>query len=280
MLYSLLDSGNKKKLELVGPYRLVRPALNAFWKPLLSISEWDKADGTYERNSSGGGNWSWPHGKLPESWQIGWGGFNLIVKPTEFGHLGFFAEQYQNWSWMQKQITSLPSPAKALNLFAYSGVGSMAMASAGAEVTHLDAAKGMNEWGQQNLKLNPSITGNIRWITDDVLKFIAREIRRGNFYNAIALDPPSFGRGPQGQVWKIEEQIFPLLSSCRQLLSTESPFFIVLSCHSSGFSPVVLGRILAQVFGIGKFEVETGEMTIPDSHGVLPAGIYARLRKF
>ncbi len=256
---------------------MIRPALSAFWKPSLPESEWLKADGIFERNSNGKSFWSWPHGKLPESWIAEWGGFNLMVKPTDFGHLGFFAEQYQNWAWMQQQIAAMPKPVKTLNLFAYSGVGSMAMASAGATVTHLDAARGMNEWGQQNLKLNSGIADNIRWITDDVLKFIAREIRRGNRYNAIALDPPSFGRGPQGQVWKIEEQILPLLTSCRQLLDLDSSFFVVLSCHSSGFSPSGLGRILAQVFEHEKVLVESGEMTIPEPRGVLPAGIFARI---
>lgn len=275
--YQLLDSGNLMKLEQAGPYRLIRPALNAFWKPQLPQSEWDKAQGIFIRNSSGGGKWSYRHGGIAETWQLDYEGFKLIIKPTNFGHLGFFAEQYDNWQWTQQIIKRMGKNVRTMNLFAYSGVGSLAMAAAGAQVCHVDAAHGMIEWGRQNQQLNSHIPDSIRWIVDDVIKFTAREIRRGAKYNGITLDPPSFGRGPKGQLWKMEEHLGSLLDSCRQLIDTDKPYFVVLSCHSPGFSPLTLKYILRDVFGsAGK--IETMEMTIPDTNKrPLPAGISARL---
>lgn len=275
MKYELLDSGHRQKLEQIGKYRLVRPAMNAFWAPKLSTTEWDQADGIFTRNSSGGGNWQW-NKKLPPSWQVKWGGFELKIKPTDFGHIGFFAEQHHNWHWLQQTIASLPQPVNAINLFGYSGVASMAMAAAGAKVCHVDAAKGMNDWGKENMLLNPAIPQKIRWIADDAVKFIEREIRRGNKYSGIVLDPPSFGRGAKGQIWKIEESINRLLDLCQQLLTPGQPFFVLLSGHTPGFSPITLERLLEQHFGKGK--ITSGEMTIPESTAnQLPAGNFARI---
>jgi 23S rRNA (cytosine1962-C5)-methyltransferase len=275
MKYQLLDTGNCRKLEQVGEYRLIRPALNAFWEPFLPDSEWDKAAGVFTRDSSGGGSWKWRR-KLPESWIVEWGGFKLNIKATGFGHIGFFAEQYRNWDWFREIIPRIKGEVSTLNLFAYSGVGSMAMAEAGAKVTHLDAARGMNDWGRENQNINANVPDAIRWITDDVQKFVAREVRRGNKYNGIALDPPTFGRGSKGQVWKIEQSLPDLLKSCRELQDDSKDFFIVLSCHSPGYSPIVLERMLVDVFGDG--EVAGGEMTIPESTGrILPAGNSVRL---
>ena len=280
MKYQLLDSGNKMKLEQVGPYRLIRPALNAFWKPLLPKAEWDKADGIFVRNSSGSGKWTW-YKKVPERWVVEWGSFKLIMKPTNFGHLGFFAEQYQNWDFFRDFITNElgGSQATTLNLFAYSGIGSMAMAETGAKCCHLDAAKGMVDWGRENLELNrDKVPDSIRWIVDDVTKFCNREIKRGNKYNLIALDPPSFGRGANGQVWKIEEDLPKLLNLCNQLIDKSKKFCIILSCHSPGFSPIVLENMLREVFGKGEFI--SSELTIPESTGrLLPAGISCRFIK-
>lgn len=275
MKYQLIDTGNRQKLEQIGKYRLVRPALNAFWEPALPQSEWDKALGIFTRDSSGGGSWEWRQ-KLSEAWIAEWGGFKLNIKATNFGHLGFFAEQHENWDWFRKIIPQIKGEVSTLNLFAYSGVGSMAMAEAGAQVTHLDAARGMNDWGRENQNINDKVPDTIRWIADDVQKFVAREIRRGNKYNGIALDPPTFGRGSKGQVWKIEQNLIDLLKSCRELKDDSKDFFIVLSCHSPGYSPMVLERILLDVFGKG--ETSSGEMTIPESTGrFLPAGNSARL---
>jgi len=272
--YTLLDSGNLKKLEQIGRYMLIRPALNAFWEPHLSTKEWEKADAVFERNSSGGGNWTF-NKKLPESWNTSYAGFNLLVKPTPFGHIGFFAEQKENWEWLKTTVKKT-GKLSALNLFAYSGGSSLAMAEAGADVCHVDAAKGMVDWARENLNLNPKIENGIRWIVEDVHKFLSKEIKRNNSYPGIVLDPPSFGRGPKGNIWKIEKDLIPLLEKCRTLMG-KNPKFILLSMHSNGYSPNSLSRILKAVFK-GKVEIDAGEMLINESTGnKLSAGIYARL---
>ncbi len=274
--YKLLDSGNGQKLEQVGDYLLVRPAANAFWNPELPESEWNRAAGSFVRKGSSG-NWRW-RSNPPESWNASLNGINFKVKPTDFGHLGIFPEQSANWQWQQEQIRKTGN-VRVLNLFAYSGLGSLSMAKAGAQVCHLDAARGMVEWARENHALNPDIPDSVRWIVDDAVKFINREIRRERKYQGIVLDPPSFGRGAQGQVWKIEEDLGSMLSGCRELLAPGKPAFVLLSCHSPGFTPLVLGRILLNVFG-DEFKLETGEMTIPESTGrMLPAGAYARISK-
>ena len=275
MKYELLDSGSLRKLEQVGEFRLIRPALNAFWRPALPKKEWDAADAVFTRDSSGGGRWSFSR-KLPESWLAEWGGFTLKVKPTGFGHLGFFAEQYRNWEYFRSPASGLGEGSKALNLFGYSGVGSMAMAETGAAVCHLDAARGMIEWGRENLECNPRVPSSIRWIADDVNKFTQRELRRGASYNFIALDPPTFGRGSSGQVWKIEDDLPKLLEVCNQLREPGKPFTVILSCHSPGFSCLVMARLLEEACGRGG-EFESFEMTVPESTGrQLPAGISVR----
>lgn len=278
MEYRLLDSGNLQKLEQVGQYRLVRPALNAFWKQSLRSDEWQRADGVFTRSADGGGSWQW-FSSLPESWELTLGGIKLLVKPTGFGHLGFFPEQLETWNWLRSTIPTIQGEVSALNLFGYSGIGSLAMAEAGARVTHLDAATGMIEWGRQTHKLNRQIPDRVKWLVDDVRKFVEREIRRQHRYNGIVLDPPTFGRGSKGQLWKIEQHLLPLLEKCRDLLDDGSACFVVLSCHSPGFSPLVLQRLVEQVFSEGK--CVSGEMTIPESSGRrLPAGSFVRwLRK-
>ncbi|MBQ9500744.1 MAG: class I SAM-dependent methyltransferase [Lentisphaeria bacterium] len=271
--YQLLDSGNLCKLEQAGPYRLVRPALNAFWNPRLPQSEWQAADAVFTRKSDGSGAWKM-RSPLPPDWQVRWGGFTLKVKPTGFGHLGVFAEQSQNWDFFR---TRLDASCRALNLFGYSGVGSMAMARAGAKVCHLDASQGMIDWGRENLKLNPDVPDAIRWIADDVKKFVKRELRRQNSYDLIALDPPTFGRGTKGEVWKIETDLAALLADCAQLRRPGRPFTLVLSCHSPGFSVNVLRRVTESVFGTNA-GFEGFEMRIPESGGPsLPSGICLRM---
>ncbi len=274
--YRLLDSGRLSKLEQVGPWRLIRPALNAFWAPSLPAAEWAAADGIFHRNSTGGGHWEWRR-PAPEAWTVAWGGFRLLVKPTGFGHLGFFAEQFRNWRFFEELLREFGPGTPALNLFAYSGVGSMAMARGGAAVCHLDAARGMVEWGRQNQTMNADVPDRIRWIVDDVMKFCRREVRRGNRYQLIALDPPTFGRGSSGQVWKIETDLPALLQLCRELIDPARPYCVELSCHSPGFTPLVLERLLRQVFG-GAGELSSCEMSIPEAGGrELPAGISTRL---
>ena len=277
-LYSVLDSGACRKLEQAGAYRLVRPALNAFWKPSAKDSEWNSADATFERNSTGGGVWTWKR-SAPAEWNVSWGGINLLAKPTNFGHLGFFPEQATNWQWLRESLAKMPKGASTLNLFAYSGGATVSMALAGSEVCHLDASRGIIEWAKRNQSLNKG-ADKIRWICDDAMKFVAREVRRGTKYNGIVLDPPSFGRGAQGQVWKIEDDIRELLQNCKSILDTKNPHFILLSCHSQGFSPLSLSRCLAEVFNESPKDVEGGEMFVPEASGrVLPAGLYARMLK-
>ncbi len=272
--YQILDSGNLQKLEKVGEYILTRPALNAFWQPSLPKTEWNKAMGIYERNSSGGGKWSWKI-KKPEEWTISYNNINFLIMPTDFGHLGIFPEQKDNWEWL-KNIVSQHHQIKTLNLFAYSGASSLAMAQAGAKVCHVDAAKGMIDWAKMNLSCNKNIPNTIRWIVDDVIKFLNKESKRNETYDGIVLDPPSFGRGPNGQIWKIESDIIPLLEKCRQILSPK-PLFILLSLHSHGFSENTLERILKEVFG-KRITVSSGEMTITENTGnKITAGNYARL---
>ena len=264
--YILLDSGNCRKLEQVGKFRIVRPALNAFWSPTLPESEWAKADSVFSRRNDGSGSWSV---KLPESWIVDYAGFHIKVKPTSFGHLGFFAEQIDNWNY----LSSLDGKGKnMLNLFGYSGLASMAMARSGARVCHLDSSAGMIEWGREIQKMNHDVPDSIRWITDDVIKFVRREIRRGSRYDVIALDPPSFGRGSKGEVWKIENDLLKLLEMCREISNPNGDFTLILSCHTPGWSVSVLERMVTEVFGNGSFS--SGEMYITESTGrKLPSGL-------
>ena len=271
--YTLLDSGNLQKLEQLGKYRLIRPALNAFWPPSLPTTDWDKAIGTFKRNSSGGGDWQWQQ-VPPSSWKINYGNFSLIIKPTAFGHLGFFPEQLDNWEWLATAASKKPC-IQALNLFAYSGGSTLAMTKGGANVCHVDAAKGMVDWAKDNFSNNPQISSNVRWIVDDVNKFINRELRRNKIYQGIVLDPPSFGRGPKGEVWKIEQNMMPLLKNLKSLMGSK-PKFLLLSMHSQGFSPNSLERLLMSIFN-NRGTVTCGEMIIPEQSGKkLSAGIFAR----
>lgn len=275
--YRLLDSGNLRKLEQAGTHRIIRPALNAFWAPALPAAEWDAAEAEFVRDESGRGRWT-GRKPLPPQWELEWGGFRIPVKPTAFGHLGFFAEQFRNWDMFRRVLPQLGPEPRALNLFGYSGLGTMAMAQGGAAACHLDASKGMIDWGREIQAANPSVPDRIRWIADDVTKFCQRELRRDSRYQAIALDPPTFGRGSSGQLWKIETDLPKLLELCRQLLRPKAPGFITLSCHSPGFTVLVMERLLRQVFG-SRGEFESAEMSIPESTGrELAAGISVTLR--
>lgn len=267
MTYQLLDSGDGQKLEQFGPYTLVRPCAQAVWKPTLPSSSWDVADATFSRDE--GNRWE-ERNKLPEEWTIEVEGITFRISPTPFGHLGLFPEQRSSWQWIQQ---SIQGPCKLLNLFAYSGGSSLAGAKAGAEVTHLDASRGMVDWAAQNAKLNDV---NIRWMVDDAMKFLAREERRGNKYDALILDPPTFGRGSKGEIFKIEEEINTLLSHCRALLS-DKPLFVLFSCHTPGFSPLVMHHLLHQT--LPKGEITSGEMTLTGESALpVPSGTYARWR--
>lgn len=276
--YELLDSGKESKLERVGDYILVRPSPQAVWSPSLPEAKWQEADATYIRSSTGGGEWEFRR-KLPERWEIDHSGLKFIIKTTGFGHLGLFPEQENNWGWIEEKIISAGRPVSVLNLFAYTGGSTLAAARAGASVCHLDASKGVVDWARENAALSGFGDRPVRWIVDDVEKFVKKEIKRERRYDAIILDPPSFGRGSKGEVWTIEEGLLRLLGECRELLS-DAPLFILLSCHSPGFTPLVLQNLLAEMMKGYSGVLSCGEMVIPETTGkLLPSGAYARWSK-
>lgn len=271
--YRLLDSGNQKKLEQFGEYRIIRPCAPAVWSPELPTKEWDKADALFAREERN----AWENReRLPERWQMELEGLQFHLSPTDFGHLGVFPEHSMAWRWMDQQIQRRDK-VEVLNLFAYSGGATLAAARAGASVCHLDASKGMVAWARENAALNGLEDRPIRWIVDDVTKFLAREKKRGRCYDGIILDPPSFGRGSKGEMFKIEHHIVPLLQACRDVLS-DSPLFLMLSCHTPGFSPIVLHHLVAQLMRGKKGAIECGEMQLPAEKTVfsVPNGTYAR----
>ncbi len=275
--YTLIDSGLGRKLEQFGPYLLVRPCSQAVWKPLLSQSDWSKAHATFSRENEN--KWMENH-SLPNQWQVEVANIIFKLSPTDFGHLGIFPEQKDFWQWIQTTLKNAPKKNKipqVLNLFAYSGGATMAAAKGGASVCHLDASKGMVTWARENASLNHLENAPIRWIVDDVKKFLTREIRRGNRYEGIILDPPSFGRGAKGELFKIEEDIISLLDECRQLLS-DDPLFVLFSCHTPGFTPVAMNHLMTQMMEGKQGQVEVGEMILSGEDSVLtvPSGTYAR----
>lgn len=276
--YSLIDSGDGRKLERFGSYLIARPAGQALWKPQQPPEVWRRADATLTRE--GERQWTKRPG-LPESWHADAAGIKFLIKPTDFGHLGLFPEQRPFWQWIKQEVKKqAPEPVRLLNLFAYSGGTTLAAAQAGAHVCHLDASKGMVAWARENASLNGLEKAPIRWIVDDVNKFLTRELRRGNQYDCLVLDPPTFGRGSQGEVFKIEEEINTLLEKCRKILSPQ-PLFVLLSCHTPGLTPTVLHHLLEQAMhGCGGV-FDAGEMLLTgDSPDVLsvPSGSYVRWR--
>lgn len=275
--YTLVDSGNGRKLERFGPYLLSRPCSQAVWNPQLPNKEWDKADAVFSREQEN----KWIQKRsLPVEWQIEVAGLRFKISPTDFGHLGIFPEQSPFWEWIQSTIKAHATPAfkpRVLNLFAYSGGSTLAAAKAGAAVCHLDAAKGMVAWARENAVLNHLEQAPIRWIVEDVKKFLARELKRGSRYEGIILDPPSFGRGTKGEVFKIEETIVPLLQDCRALLSDQS-LFLLFSCHTPGFSPLVMHHLTEQAMRGLKGKIGVGEMVLSGESQVfeVPSGTYAK----
>lgn len=260
MTYELLDCGSGQKLERFGEILLIRPAAHAIWRPALPPEEWKKAHARFSREE---GNLWEVFKKIPDSWTIAVEGVQFLLRRTEFGHLGFFPEHAAFWNLFKPGC-------RFLNLFAYSGGASLAAAKAGAQVTHLDAAQGMVNWAKENADLNGLST--IRWIVDDVGKYLARAVRREERYDAIILDPPSFGRGKSKEVFKIERDLPPLLEQCRALIS-DTPQFVLLSCHTPGFTPTILKQVLQETFQ-GKFE--EGELLLKSPVFNLPSGAYAK----
>lgn len=277
--YALLDSGDGRKLERFGAHVLARPCAQAVWRPRLPPAEWETAHASFDRES--GNRWRGREA-LPPHWTIEVDGLRFRLGGTDFGHLGIFPEQRESWRWIGKLVQAARAaageePVRVLNLFAYSGGATLAAARAGAEVCHLDASAGMVEWARANAALNALEQAPVRWIVDDVHKFLTREIRRGRRYEGIILDPPSFGRGAQGEVYKIERDLPRTLDLCRQLLSA-APRFLLLSAHTPGITPVVLENLLAERLEELPGQIEGGEMLLAGAEGVrpLPSGCLAR----
>ena len=272
--YEFLDSGDGARLERFGPFVFDRPSPVAIWRR-EKPEAWAQASGVYHRSSSGGGHWSFAR-TLPPSWPLRWDDLTFMVKPTGFGHMGLFPEHSCHWSWVRDRIARGPSPCRVLHLFAYTGAMTLIAARAGAEVCHVDAVKDVNAWARQNAEASGLAGAPIRWIADDVLKFVGREVRRGREYDAVILDPPSYGKGPAGEKWLLEEHLPPLLERILELMP--HPRFVLFTCHTPGFSPPLMANMLmpwTQKFG---GETEAGSMIIrtPGLRYVLPMGFYAR----
>lgn len=268
--YELLDSGNGRKLERFGPYVFSRPCAAAVWRPRLPDQTWEAADGVFDRD--GGNAWIF-NSKVAEFWNISVEGITFKLGTTGFGHVGIFPEQASTWNWLKSVCREGMS---VLNLFAYSGGASLAAARAGARVCHLDASRGMTQRAKENAALNKLSDSSIRWIVDDVMKFLDREIKRGNRYDAIVMDPPSFGRGKSREIFKIESSIMDLVAKCRKLLSPK-PEFIIISCHTPSFTPAILHNIMVQGFEVGGGSIESGEMFLRGASSALrlASGTYA-----
>jgi 23S rRNA (cytosine1962-C5)-methyltransferase len=267
--YEFVASGCGRKLERFGAVLVERPSPQAIWlrdegKP------WDQAQASFLRNEGGTGDWKIHQKPLPETWQAKWNDLTFEIRLTGFGNLGLFPEHTAHWAWMADRIRTCRS-SRILNLFAYTGGASMACARAGAKVTHVDAAKSVNSWAMVNSNLSEIPSDGIRYLADDAVKFVKRELRRNKQYDGIILDPPTFGRGTKGEVWKIERDLHVLLELCRSLLSS-NPLFVLLTSHSPGITPSVLGSMLFN-FGTG---IESGEMLIKGEDRPLPSGAYAR----
>lgn len=276
--YEIIDASDGEKLERWGDYILIRPDPQIIWKTPRKNPLWKQADGVYERSSKGGG--AWTRSRLPESWNIHYGNFVFNIKPMGFKHTGLFPEQADNWDFILREIRGSGRKIKLLNLFAYTGAASVAALAAGAEVCHVDASKGMVAWAKENVKSSGLEHEKIRYIVDDCMKFVQREIRRGNRYDAVVLDPPSYGRGPGGEVWKLEESIFEFLTAVKNVLS-EEPLFVILNSYTSGLSAKTMETVLKAAFMpefAGECESEELLLDIKDSGLKLACGSTARFR--
>ncbi|OQB23569.1 MAG: Ribosomal RNA large subunit methyltransferase K [Firmicutes bacterium ADurb.Bin182] len=270
--FELLDAGDGNKLERWGSVLLLRPDPQAVWP----MRQPQYADAVYIRSASGGGSWDYKK-KLPESWTVKYKDISFIVRPTGFKHTGLFPEQAVNWDWMRSIVKRAKRPLRVLNLFAYTGGATLALAAGGAEVTHVDAAKGMVAWAKDNLSLSGLKDKPVRFITDDAVKFVMREFRRGKTYDGILMDPPSYGRGPSGEMWKIEKDLFLLVSECVRLLSPDARFFLINS-YTTGLAPSVLSNVLKVALAERGGTVESDEVGLPISRSglVLPCGASGR----
>ena len=274
--FELLDCSRGEKLERWGRYTVVRPDPQAIWDTPRSDRRWQHCDGRYTRSASGGG--SWDRGSLPASWQISYGELKFNVKPMSFKHTGLFPEQAANWDYIMRKIRSAGRPVSVLNLFAYTGAATVAALAAGASVCHVDAAKGMVAWAKENAASSGVADRSVRWIVDDCAKFVEREIRRGRRYDAIIMDPPSYGRGPGGETWKIEEDVADFVALTMQLLS-DTPLFVLISSYSTGLAPSVMSYLLgitAMRRHPGRVEAQEIGLPVTSTGLVLPCGSSAR----
>lgn len=277
--YEILDMANGEKLERWGDYTLIRPDPQIIWKEKSFPNKWKNVSAIYSRSKTGGGNWSYKT-KLPESWQIKYKNLSFNIKPMGFKHTGLFPEQAVNWDWMIEKIKNAKRPIKVLNLFAYTGGATVACLSASASVCHVDSSKGMVAWAKENVNSSGLKEAKIRYIVDDVIKFVQREIRRGNTYDAIIMDPPSYGRGTSGEVWQFENNISDLVELCTKVLSNK-PLFFLINSYTTGISSEVLSNILKLNLKHYKGKITSGEIGLPmkNSELILPCGIYGRWEK-
>ena len=273
--YQVIDTSSGEKLEKWGNYILLRPDPQVIWKTPRKNPSWKRINAHYHRSPKGGGEWEFFD--LPNEWTISYRELTFRLKPFSFKHTGLFPEQAVNWDWMSDKIRNAGRPIKALNLFAYTGGATLAMAHAGASVTHVDASKGMVTWAKENAQASHLEDKPIRWLVDDCKKFVEREIRRGNHYDAILMDPPSYGRGPKGEIWKMEDSIYEFLELSAKLLS-DKPLFFVINSYTTGLASAVLKYLLSTVLKDRKGTIQADEIGLPvkETSLVLPCGACGR----
>ena len=274
--YEVIDTSCGEKLERWGNYVLVRPDPQVIWNTEKRAEEWRKCNGHCHRSNKGGGSWEFHN--MPDVWQINYKNLKFNLQPFKFKHTGLFPEQAVNWEWSGQKIKNAGRSIKVLNLFAYTGGATIAAAAAGASVTHVDASKGMVTWAKENLAASGLSNAPVRWIVDDCVKFVERETRRGNKYDAIIMDPPSYGRGPKGEIWKIEEKIHPFIQLCAKLLS-DTPLFFLINSYTTGLQPAVLSYMaeleLVKRYG-GRAEAQEIGLPVTSNGLILPCGASAR----
>lgn len=273
--YEVLDCSNGEKLERWDKYILLRPDPQVIWDTPKKIKQWKQLNAHYHRSSKGGGEWEFFD--LPEQWAVSYKHLTFNLKPFNFKHTGLFPEQAVNWDWFSEKIRQADRPIKVLNLFAYTGGATIAAAAAGANVTHVDASKGMTAWAKENAVSSGLGGAPIRWIVDDCVKFVEREIRRGKTYDAVIMDPPSYGRGPKGEIWKIEDSVFSLIQTCINVLN-DKPLFFLINSYTTGLQPAVLAYILGTALKKYRGIVDAQEIGLPVTASglVLPCGASGR----
>lgn len=276
--YILIDAAGGEKLEYWKNILLRRPEPQAIWTEKSSERLWNKTDATYKRSNTGGGHWETYNKKMPMRWTVNYKNLTFNIKPMGFKHTGLFPEQAVNWDWFSELIKNAEKPVRVLNLFAYTGGATVAALAAGAEVCHVDASRGMVSWAKENVESSGLSQKPVRYIVDDVKKFVAREARRGRKYDAVIMDPPSYGRGPSGELWKIEDELYPLIESCTNILS-DTPLFFLINAYTTGFSKTVLENvtefILKKKYG-GFLSCDEIGLMMQEKNKVLPCGISCR----